>query len=179
MAPRKALPWRPARGASPRAARPALPAAAPAGAKRNQWVQGERTTPRALGAVAKSHWLGTPGGCGLGHGGRGHQGGQQTKTVLLGPARAAQGRGIAVGTLRPGAGNLPTALCKGRRTLCLDPGAPHGVWMRLSCSTSSSLPVSWGHCGEHTWNAGTLQGLRYWTQLVVKVRELLPTGETC
>lgn len=152
---RKALPLSPARGASPRVVRPTLPAAAPS-AERNQLLHQARTTPRALGVAAKFYWLGAPGGCGLGQSGRGHHGVLQTKTVLLEPARAARGRGSAVGTLRPGAGNLPTALCKGRCSPCFGPGAPHGVWMRLSCSTSSSLPVSWGHCGEHTWNVLTL-----------------------
>lgn len=133
MAPRKALPRRPARGASPRAARPALPAAAPAGAKRNQWVQGERTTPRALGAVAKSHWLATPGGCGLGHGGRGHQGGQQTKTVLLGPARAGAGKGQCSGHTAPWSREPPN---------CAVQGAAHALprpWGPSRCLDATQL----------------------------------------
>lgn len=119
---RKALPLRPARGASPRAVRPALPAAAP-GAERNQWVHQARTTPRALGVAAKFYWLGAPGGCGLGHSGRGYHGVQQTKTVLLGPARAARSRGCTVGTLRPGAGNLQTTL-RGAALALLRPWGP-------------------------------------------------------
>lgn len=129
---RKALPLRPARGASPRAVRPALPAAAP-GAERNQWVHQARTTPRALGVAAKFYWLGAPGGCGLGHSGRGYHGVQQTKTVLLGPARAARGRGCAVGTQRPGAGNLLTALCEGQGSPCF------GTWGPSRCLDAARL----------------------------------------
>lgn len=123
MAPRKALPRRPARGASPRAARPALPAAAPAGAKRNQWVQGERTTPRALGAVAKSHWLGTPGGCGLGHGGRGHQGGSRQRLCFSGPpARRREGAvQWALCALEPGTSQLRCARGGARSASTLGP----------------------------------------------------------
>lgn len=149
---RKALPRRPARGASPRTARPAPPRRPqpPADAERNQWVHEAQTTPSALGAAAKAHWLGAPGVWPWARW-AGAPRAQQTKTVLLGPARAAQGRASAVGTQRTGAGNLPTARCEGWRSL--------GVWMALCCSTSSSLPVSWGHGGGHTWNAATLQGL--------------------
>lgn len=117
----ESAPWRPARRASPRAVRPAPPAAAPAGAECNQWVQEARTTPRALGAAAKFHWLRAPGGCGLGPGGRGHYGAQQTKTVLLGPARAAQGRGSAVGTLHTGPPEPPTCLVRGAVLTLLRP----------------------------------------------------------
>lgn len=166
---REALPWHPARPASPRTKRPAPPAA---GAERNQWTHEVRTTPSAPGASAKFHWLGEPRGCGQGRGGWGCHGAQQTKTMLLGPARAAvQGRGSAVGTLRTGARNLPNARCEGRRSLCFDPAAPHSVWMRLCYSTLSSLPVSWGHGVRHTRKAGTHQGLQARTQLVVKVGE--------
>lgn len=79
--------------------------------------------------------------------------------------------GLAVGTQRTRARNLPTARCEGRCSLGSDPGAPRSVWMQFCCSTSSSLPVSWGRGDEHTWNAAILQGLRAWMQLDVKVQE--------
>lgn len=74
--PRKALPWRPACGASPRTARTAPPALAPRGGRAQPIGKRGADTPCAPGAAAAPHWLGKPGGCGLGRGGRGRLGAQ-------------------------------------------------------------------------------------------------------
>lgn len=137
--PRKALLWRAACGASPRTARTAPSASAPAGGggDRAQPISKRGTdTPRAPGAAAKLHWLGAPGGCGLGRGGRGASGLSRQRLCFSGPPARRRKKAVrwAHCTLEPGTsqphgpkGGARSASTLGPLTVfgCDSPAQPH------------------------------------------------------